>query len=83
LKSFDFWRAVILMLSAVPIAVLTNAARVTATGTATYFYGKKALDDFWHDLSGWLVYLVALALLIAVNFILIFLHKKFFLRQKS
>ncbi len=69
-RSFDFWRTVILMVAAVPIAVLTNAFRVTATGTATYFYGKKALDDFWHDLSGWLVYLVALGLLIGLNFVL-------------
>ena len=61
-KSFDFWRTIILMLSAIPIAVLTNSFRVTMTGVATYYYGKKALTDFWHDLSGWLVYLVALIL---------------------
>ena len=28
----DMWRAVVLMISALPIAVLTNAARVTSTG---------------------------------------------------
>jgi EpsI family protein len=69
-KSFDFWRTVILMLSAIPIAVLTNAARVTATGVLTYYYGKQATESTWHDLSGWLVYVVALVLLIAVNYIL-------------
>ncbi len=83
LKSFDFRRTVILMISAIPIAVLTNAARVTATGVATYYYGKKALDGFWHDLSGWLVYLVALVLLIAINFILIFIFGKFSARRKT
>lgn len=83
LKSFDFWRTVILMLSAIPIAVLTNAARVTATGVATYFYGKKALEGFWHDLSGWLVYILALALLIAINFILTFLYGKFSVKHKT
>lgn len=76
-KSFDFWRTVVLMLAAIPIAVLTNAARVTATGVLTYYYGKRALEGFWHDLSGWLVYLVALVLLILINFILTFLHGKF------
>lgn len=70
LKSFDFWRAVILMLAAVPIAVLTNAARVTATGAATYFYGKAALEGFWHDLSGWLVYVAALGMLAGINVLL-------------
>ena len=82
-KSFDFWRTVILMISAIPIAVLTNAARVTATGVATYFYGKKALEPFWHDLSGWLVYIAALALLIAINFILTFLLGKFSAHRKT
>ncbi len=67
-SSRDLWRAVLLMLSAVPIAVVTNAARVTATGVATYYYGKQATGSTLHEASGWLVYVVALALLIGVNF---------------
>lgn len=70
LKDFDFWRALILMLSAIPIAIITNAARVTATGVLTYKYGKQAAEGFTHDVSGWLVYLAAFALLLAVNFVL-------------
>lgn len=70
LKNFEFWRAIILMLSAIPIAVLTNAARVTATGILTFYYGKQATESTWHDISGWLVYIVALALLMGVNFLL-------------
>jgi exosortase D (VPLPA-CTERM-specific) len=76
IKSFDFWRAVILMFSAIPIAVLTNAARVTATGVLTYYYGKQATENTWHDASGWLVYVFALGLLIALNFVLKKLRRK-------
>ncbi len=76
-KSLDFGRTIILMLSAVPIAVLTNSFRVTMTGVATFYYGKKALTPFWHDLSGWLVYLVALILLIGINSLLKVLGSKF------
>jgi exosortase D (VPLPA-CTERM-specific) len=68
LKNYDFWRAVILMLSAIPIAVLTNAARVTATGVLTYYYGKQATEGTLHESLGWLVYVVALGLLFAVNY---------------
>jgi exosortase len=75
-KNFDFWRAVLLMLSAIPIAILTNAARVTATGVLTYYYGKRATEGAWHDAQGWLVYVVALVLLILVNFILRFIFGK-------
>ena len=77
LKSFDLWRTIILMLSAIPVAVLTNAGRVTATGVLTYYYGKKALDGFWHDLSGWLVYIVALLILFGINSALKFISSKF------
>jgi len=66
----DLWRALILMFSAVPIAVLTNAARVTATGVFTFHYGKKATEATWHDASGWLVYIIALGILLAANYLL-------------
>ena len=71
----DFWRTCILMVSAVPIAVLTNAARVSVTGILTYYYGKQATTSTWHELSGWLVYLAALALLIGVNYVLKWIFK--------
>ena len=67
---FDWVRAVILMLAAIPIAILTNAGRVTGTGVLTYYYGKQAADGFTHEFSGWIVYLVALILLLGLNFIL-------------
>lgn len=70
LKNSDFWRALILMFSAVPIAVLTNAARVTATGILTFYYGRQAVESVWHEISGWLVYVAALGMLIGLNFIL-------------
>jgi len=76
LKDFDFWRTVILMFSAIPIAILTNAARVTATGVLTFYYGKQAAEGFTHDVSGWLVYLVALGLLMSVSFVLKKFHRR-------
>jgi len=81
LKNYDFWRAVILMLSAIPTAVLTNAARVTATGVLTYYYGKQATEGTLHDALGWLVYVVALGLLILLNLALQFVFRKFSSRQ--
>ncbi len=77
LKNHDFWRALILMFSAIPIAVLTNAARVTATGVLTYYYGQQATEGRLHDALGWLVYMAALGLLILLNFGLQFVFRKF------
>ena len=70
LSTADFWRTVVLMIAAGPIAVLTNAARVASTAVFTYYYGKQATDGTWHELSGWLVYVAALALLLAANHLL-------------
>lgn len=70
LRNRDLWRAVVLMAAAVPIAVLTNAARVTSTGVMTYRIGRAAAEGTWHDVSGWLVYVVALVLLIGANYLL-------------
>jgi exosortase len=77
LSTPDLCRTLLLMIAAVPIAVVTNAARVTATGVFTYYYGKQATEGRWHDLSGWLVYLVALGLLIGMNYLLRFAFGRF------
>jgi exosortase D (VPLPA-CTERM-specific) len=68
LKDSDFQRTIILMFSAIPIAILTNALRVTSTGVLTYYYGRTAAEGAWHDASGWLVFIAAFALLMLVNF---------------
>jgi exosortase D (VPLPA-CTERM-specific) len=66
----DLVRTGLLMVAAVPIAVITNAARVTATGVMTYEYGRQATEATVHDASGWVVYVIALGLLIGVNYVL-------------
>jgi exosortase/archaeosortase family protein len=70
LKSYGFWRSVILVGSAVPIAILTNASRVSGTGILSHYYGTRVADGFFHSFSGWAVYIVAFLLLFAVGWIL-------------
>jgi exosortase len=70
LRSYGFWRSTILILSAVPIAILTNAARVSGTGILSHYYGTGVADGFFHSFSGWAIYIVAFLLLFAVGWIL-------------
>jgi exosortase len=70
LRGWGFWRSLILVLSAVPIAILTNAGRVSGTGILAHFYGLKVADGFFHSFSGWVVYIVAFLLLLAVGWVL-------------
>src|SRR5262249_27604006 len=57
-KSFGFWRSLILVSSAVPIAILTNAFRVSGTGVLAHYYGTQVADGFFHSFSGWAIYIV-------------------------
>jgi exosortase len=58
-------RRVLIALAAVPIAVLVNAARVAGTGLATYWISPAAADGFFHSFSGWFMFLLAIAALVA------------------
>lgn len=69
LRSFGFWRSVIIVGSAVPIAIVTNAARVSGTGILSHYYGTGVADGFFHSFSGWAIYIVAFLLLFLVGWI--------------
>jgi len=55
-------RAVI-VLAALPIAVLVNIVRLTGTAMLASKYGAGVAQGFLHDFSGWLVFVLGLALL--------------------
>ena len=70
LKSFTFWRSLMLVAAAVPIAILTNALRVSGTGVLAHYYGTRVADGFFHSFSGWVIYIAAAVLLFATGWIL-------------
>ncbi len=80
LKRYGFWRSFIIVLSAVPIAIVTNAGRVSGTGILARFYGTEIADGFFHEFSGWVVYIVAFLLLFGVGWLLDLLARR---KQKS
>ena len=53
----------LIVLGIVPIAVLTNVLRITATGIAYTLFADKHTLEFLHDLHGWLMMPLGLALL--------------------
>lgn len=70
LRSYGAWRSIILVVSAVPIAIITNAGRVSGTGILSRYYGTRVADGFFHEFSGWVVYIVAFLLLFALGSLL-------------
>ena len=63
-------RSTIIVLSAVPIAIFTNALRVSGTGVLSHYYGTQIADGFFHSFSGWVVYVVAFLMLFGVGWLL-------------
>lgn len=55
----------VLTLSAVPIAVITNVARVAGTGVLAQYWGAQVAEGFYHGFSGWFLFMTGLALLVA------------------
>jgi exosortase len=64
------WVRYVLVVLMVPIAILSNAIRVIGAGVLTYHFGPKAAEGFFHEFTGWVIFLVALILMFICHWIL-------------
>ncbi len=60
----------LLVLSALPVAVLLNGVRVFLTGFLVFFVDPKLGDGFMHLTEGWLIFVVAFAFIGAIGWVL-------------
>jgi len=58
---------VIMALAAIPIAVLANGFRIFGTGILVQYWGPDRALGFFHEFSGWLIFLVSMCLLFMVH----------------
>jgi exosortase len=68
-----FWMRAAIALSAIPIAILANGLRVASAGWAAHHYGAAGLEGVFHDFSGWVVFIVAFLMMLALQRILLYL----------
>jgi exosortase len=64
------WVRYALALLMVPIAIVSNAIRIMGTGILTFHFGPKAAEGFFHEFSGWIIFLAALVLMFVCHWIL-------------
>lgn len=57
------WKRVLLFLSSFPIAIFLNGFRIGMTGVLVELYGKGTAEGFFHQFSGWLLFVSSLLLL--------------------
>jgi len=66
----------ILCLSAIPIAVLTNAFRIGGTGMLAHYWSIKAAEGFFHMFAGWIVFIAAFVILLAENGLIVAVQRR-------
>ena len=60
------WMRVVLFFSTIPIAIIANGSRVTITGIITQIDPKLA-EGFFHEAEGWVIFMVALGILLVFH----------------
>lgn len=60
------WMRWVLLVATVPIAIVANASRVTLTGLLSEFKPELA-QGFFHTAEGWVIFMVALVILVAFH----------------
>ena len=63
-------RRVLLALSSIPIAVVANVIRIFGTGLCVQYWDPEKAMGFFHEFSGWLLFLVSLGCLYLVHVIM-------------
>ena len=58
-----YWPKIVIVSSAIPLAIIANLIRVTGTGFLAHFYGSKVARGFLHEFSGLAVFAFGFVLL--------------------
>jgi exosortase D (VPLPA-CTERM-specific) len=58
------WKRGLFVLSAVPVSVITNGMRIASVGILYKFFGPVVAEGFFHDFSGWFIFMFSLGLLL-------------------
>ena len=58
---------VVLALASIPIAVAANSSRIIGTGLLVQYWDPDKAEGFFHVFSGWLIFVVSLALLFLLH----------------
>lgn len=62
-----FWVRALIVVSAVPVAIVANGARVAGTGMAAQWIGPEAAQGFFHEFSGWIVFIFAFLMILVIQ----------------
>lgn len=70
------WVRTLIVASTIPVAIISNAARVAGTGILAHYYGPSAAEGFFHEFSGWIVFIVAFVMILVIQRVILRLAPK-------
>ena len=68
------WHKAVLLISAVPIAILMNSVRIAVAGVIAQLYGVEWLEGFTHFFEGWVIFLCSIVILFGLARLMLFFH---------
>jgi exosortase D (VPLPA-CTERM-specific) len=71
-----WWKKTLVVLSAVPISILVNGLRIASVGLLYPVWGPKVAEGFFHDFSGWLIFMLSMGVLLAEMWLLNLVFKE-------
>ena len=64
------WKKVLLVVSTIPVSIFVNGLRIASVGMLYPVFGPKVAKGFFHDFSGWFIFMVSLVILLAEMWVL-------------
>jgi len=61
------WVRVVLVVSALPIAIAANGLRIMGTGLTGIYWSPDKAQGFFHEFSGWVIFVLSLLMLLALH----------------
>lgn len=60
----SLWKRAIIVISSIPVSIINNSLRIALTAILYEVWGAKVAEGFFHGFSGWLIFLVALGIML-------------------
>jgi exosortase D (VPLPA-CTERM-specific) len=64
------WKKILLVLTTVPISIIVNSLRIASVGILYQYWGPMVAEGFFHDFSGWSIFMLSLGILLSEMWIL-------------
>ena len=78
-----WWKKGLVVLSSIPISIFVNGLRIASVGLLYPIWGPSVTEGFFHDFSGWAIFMISLGILLSELWLLDFVFKEKSVKPKA